>query len=109
LKAESNTMPNGAFKIEKRGALADISFFENVSAIKEEDILTYEYDHYLLVVPFREGLEGLISSDYERWIESARSEEVEKPYKPSVEERISTVEVTTSELIDTLAIAMGVI
>jgi len=89
MKAKSNTMPNGAFKVEKRGVLADISFFENTSAIKVEDILTYEYDHYLLVVPYREGLEELISLDYTRWIQAARDAEQAKPQAPTIEERVT--------------------
>ena len=89
MKAKSNVMPNASFVVEKRGALADISFFENVSDIKEEDTPAYEYDHYLLVVPHREGLEELISADYEQWMQTAREAETVKPQEPTIEERIT--------------------
>ena len=56
MKAESDTMPTHPFVIDKRGDLADITFFEGVKESEREDRTVFEYDSHILTVPYRDDL-----------------------------------------------------
>ena len=99
MKAESDTMPTHPFVIDKRGDLADITFFEGVKESEREDQTVYEYDSHTLTVPYRDDLEETVAEDYALWLLSAKQAENPLPPKPTDEERIAFLE---SAMLDVL-------
>ena len=94
MKAESDTMPTHPFVIDKRGDLADITFFEGVKESEREDQTVYEYDSHTLTVPYRDDLEETVAEDYARWLLSAKQAENPLPPEPTDKERIEMLENT---------------
>ena len=76
MKAESDTMPTHPFVIDKRGDLADITFFEGVKESEREDRTVFEYDSHTLTVVYREGLSEMVSENHEIWLQEAKKETV---------------------------------
>ena len=76
MKAESDTMPTHPFVIDKRGELADITFFEGVKESEREDRTVYEYDSHMLTVAHREGLFEMVDENLSVWLEEAKKETV---------------------------------
>ena len=74
MKAESDTMPTHPFVIDKRGDLADITFFEGVKESEREDRTVYEYDSHTLTVAYRDGLTEMVSENLSVWLEEAKKE-----------------------------------
>ncbi len=74
MKAESDTMPTHPFVIDKRGDLADITFFEGVKESEREDRTVFEYDSHTLTVVYREGLSEMVSENHEIWLQEAKKE-----------------------------------
>ena len=74
MKAESDTMPTHPFVIDKRGDLADITFFEGVKESEREDRTVFEYDSHTLTVAYREGLSEMVSENHEIWLQEAKKE-----------------------------------
>lgn len=64
IKTTKNRRKSGAAEVE--------------SAETDEPITVYEYDSYVLTVPFRATLESDIEKDYAAWLERAKSENYEK-------------------------------
>ena len=94
MKAESDTMPTHPFVIDKRGDLADITFFEGVKESEREDRTVFEYDSHILTVPYRDDLEEVVAEDYELWLLSAKQAEIPAPKEPTEAERIDLLENT---------------
>ena len=74
MKAESDTMPTHPFVIDKRGDLADITFFEGVKESEREDRTVFEYDSHTLTVAYREGLLEMVSENIDIWLAEAKKE-----------------------------------
>jgi hypothetical protein len=94
MKAESNIMPQSPFVVEKRGNLADITFFANpISSAKDGEVI-WEYDTYTLTIPYRNELEAMIAEEYELWLNAAINTEqtASLPKEPSLVDRISGLE-----------------
>ena len=94
MKAESDTMPTHPFVIDKRGDLADITFFEGVKESEREDRTVFEYDSHILTVPYRDDLEDAVAESYEIWLLSAKQAELPAPKEPTEDERIGLLENT---------------
>lgn len=94
MKAESDTMPTHPFVIDKRGDLADITFFEGVKESEREDRTVFEYDSHILTVPYRDDLEEAVAESYEIWLLSAKQAEIPAPKEPADAERINLLENT---------------
>ena len=94
MKAESDTMPTHPFVIDKRGDLADITFFEGVKESEREDRTVFEYDSHTLTVPYRDDLEEVVAESYEIWLLSAKQAEIPAPKEPTDAERINSLENT---------------
>ena len=75
MKAESNIIPQHPFVVERRGTLADITFFENVTEGKREGQLIWGYDSYALTVPYRPGLDTLVAENLKVWMDAAKATE----------------------------------
>lgn len=99
MKAESDTMPTHPFVIDKRGELADITFFEGVKESEREDRTVFEYDSHTLTVPYRYDLEDTVASDYGLWLEAAKQTENPLPPEPTDEERIAFLESAMLDLL----------
>ena len=74
MKAESDTIPTHPFVIDKRGELADITFFEGVKESEREDRTVFEYDSHTLTVAYREGLLEMVSENIDIWLAEAKKE-----------------------------------
>ena len=74
MKAESDTLPTHPFVIDKRGELADITFFEGVKESEREDRTVFEYDSHTLTVAYREGLLEMVSENIDIWLAEAKKE-----------------------------------
>ena len=94
MKAESDTMPTHPFVIDKRGGLADITFFEGVKESEREDRTVFEYDSHTLTVPYRDDLEETVAEDYALWLLSAKQADLPAPKEPTEAERINFLENT---------------
>ena len=99
MKSESDTMPTHPFVIDKRGDLADITFFEGVKESEREDQTVYEYDSHTLTVPYRDDLEETVAEDYALWLLSAKQAENPLPPEPTDEERIAFLESAMLDLL----------
>lgn len=99
MKAESDTMPTHPFVIDKRGDLADITFFEGVKESEREDRTVYEYDSHTLTVPYRDDLEETVAEDYALWLLAAKQAENQLPPEPTDEERIAFLESAMLDLL----------
>ena len=94
MKAESNTMPQHPFVIDRRGELADITFFDGVRESENEGIKVWLYDTFSLTIPYREDLPSLIAEQYPLWLDTAQSQEQPYSKEPGIEERVSMMEET---------------
>lgn len=74
MKAESDTMPTHPFVIDKRGELADITFFEGVQESEREDRTVFEYDSHTLTVAYRDGLHEMVDENLSVWLDEAKKE-----------------------------------
>ena len=92
MKAESNTMPQHPFVIDKRGELADITFFDAVSESENEEGKVWLYETYNLTIPYREDLPSLIAEQFPLWLETAKAQEQPHSKEPGIEERLSMME-----------------
>ena len=92
MKAESNTMPQHPFVIDRRGELADITFFDGVRESENEGIKVWLYDTFSLTIPYREDLPSLIAEQYPLWLDTAKSQEQPYSKEPGIEERVSMME-----------------
>ena len=92
MKAESNVMPQHPFVIDRRGAVADITFFENAKETQKEDGPAWEYDVYALTVDDRPGLESTIEEAYEDWLVYAMEQEAYEAETPTLEDRVAALE-----------------
>ncbi len=106
MKAESNVMPQHPFVIDRRGAVADITFFENAKETQKEDGPAWEYDVYALTVDDRPGLESTIEENVAAWREAAMaadgdSADSKRPLEEVVAEHDTKI-VTLEETIDIL-------
>lgn len=101
MKSESNTKPTLAYAIDRRGDLADISFFENIEeTIDESGEVKWSYDHYLLTVDFRPDLHDLIDDAYDDWLAMARATETTPtPPEPTEADRLAVLEMAMLEII----------
>ena len=99
MKAESDTMPTHPFVIDKRGDLADITFFEGVKESEREDRTVYEYDSHTLTVPYRVDLEETVAEDYALWLLAAKQAENPLPPEPTDEGRIAFLESAMLDLL----------
>ena len=87
MKAESDTMPTHPFVIDKRGDLADITFFEGVKESEREDRTVFEYDSHILTVLYRDDLEEVVAEAYELWLLAAKQTELPGPKEATEAER----------------------
>ena len=92
MKAESNTMPQHPFVIDRRGELADITFFDGVRESENEGIMIWLYETFSLTIPYREDLPSLIAEQYPLWLDTAKAQEQEYSKEPGIEERVSMME-----------------
>ena len=99
MKAESDTMPTHPFVIDKRGDLADITFFEGVKESEREDRTVFEYDSHILTVPYRDDLEEVVAEAYELWLLAAKQAELPAPKEPTEAERIAFLESAMLDLL----------
>lgn len=76
MKAESDTMPTHPFVIDKRGELADITFFEGVKESEREDRTVFEYDSHTLTVAYRDGLHEMVNDNLAIWLNEAKKETI---------------------------------
>ena len=93
MKAESVIKPK-KFTIDKVGADAHISFFDNIKKVTKtfDDTAqeVYEYDHLTVVVPYRKGLGAEIELNYVDWLTLARADKIIT--QPTLEERMDALE-----------------
>ena len=92
MKAESNVMPQHPFVIDRRGAVADITFFENAKETQKEDGPAWEYDVYALTVDDRPGLESTIEENFAAWLVYAMEQEAYEAETPTLEDRVAALE-----------------
>lgn len=92
MNAESNTMPQHPFVIDRRGELADITFFENVIESESPEGKTWKYETYSLTIPYRNDLAPLIAEQHRLWLEKAKSQEQPHSKEPELADRISMIE-----------------
>jgi ubiquinone/menaquinone biosynthesis C-methylase UbiE len=99
MKAESNVMPR-PFEVDQIGDLAHISFFsEPVLLDDPEEGPYYSYDYYKVVMPYRNGIESEIESNYQEWVDYAKS--IENLPKPETgKEKIARMEVENNLLLE---------
>ena len=105
MKVNSNILPVPV-KIENLGETSDIIITENVETTVLESETSYQYDEYRINVVSRDNLLGSVTNDLNIWLDFAKQA---KSIVPNDTERIATLEVTQSKVIDTLAVALGVI
>ena len=86
MKAKSEIKPNKV-EIDHVGEEAVINLFDNiVEFLNEDGVNAYEYDHHVMVIPFRNGLKEIVMSDFNGWVEEAKMKEQFLPEPPSLEE-----------------------
>ena len=98
MRAESDVMPSLSFTIDKRGELADVTFFENVQEVQTEEGAVFEYDTHTLTVPYHNDLDSAISLDYNVWLAAAKDNEIDKVAPPTIDERLESVEEAVADL-----------
>lgn len=99
MKVRGCREPNEIFYLRNGNALV-ITFAENVKALPatdEEEITEYEYDKYVLTVPYREHIIETIESNKEYWLNKAKTEEYNALCKKVDDEVRRRLEETDSE------------
>lgn len=99
MNAESNTMPQHQFVIDRRGELADVTFFENVIESESLEGKTWKYETYSLTIPYRNDLASLIEEQHRLWLEKAKSQERPNSKEPTAEERLAVLEKAMLEVV----------
>lgn len=107
MKAESNTMPQRAFQVDKRGDFADISFFDQIKETEVDGEKIWKYNHYILTIPHRADLELIIPENFDAWLESAKATEYEIEKPKTIEEKVEKHEVEIATLSETLEAIFG--
>lgn len=90
-----------AFRINRVGDMAHITFFENAAQLPSEDAPRWQADIYTLVVPYRPGLTASIEANYQAWMDRAKAQEEAAP-PPTIEERVGVVEETVTLIAEVL-------
>lgn len=107
MKAESNMMPQQPFVVDKRGKLADITFFDEVEQIQTEEGKAWQYQTYQMTIPYRDGLEPVIQEQYSLWLETAKASEVEVEKPKTIEERVESSEGKIATMEETINVIFG--
>ncbi len=83
MRAESTTKPNKV-AVDRIGDKAIIHLFDNIlNTVNDEGIEVFEYDYHTIEIPFRPGLETIVLSDFEGWLQEAQ---VEIEVEPTLDE-----------------------
>ena len=98
MKSESTTSPK-KITIEHYEGKADIIFTENVTEIIREETTAYQYDSYRVTVTDRANLETSVADNFEQWLSFVKNDPVKQP---TIDERVSTVEITTGDILTVL-------
>lgn len=100
MKVRSNREPQPLVYVRNNNDLV-LTFAENVSritrTIDEEEFTEYEYDRYVLVVPYRSHIIGDIENNTAFWLNKARTEEYNALCKQVDDEVKRRLEETDSE------------
>ena len=98
MKVETSAMPQQPYEIIIKGDTAYINFYENAQEIPSEEQPRWICDN----------LEASIQSNFDAWLNMAKSNEPFAPEPPTLEKRVSDVESTTETIINILAGVMEV-
>lgn len=99
MKAEGEIKPQNIC-IDKIGDVANISLFDNINEVKKEEGNIFEYDYYLLKVPYRDDLNTDVTNNFKAWLEIAKKNEVESIIEaPETSNRIDMLEDTINFLL----------
>ena len=104
MKAESNIRPP-KYNVDKTDKLAIVTFYENVIEKQNEEGTVFEYDSYELPILIEQS--KLIEQNYKELLSLAKNQSINYK-KPSIEERVVTLEQDQEQVIDLLAQALGV-
>ena len=79
MRASSNSSPV-AYRLDRRGDVAEIRFCENAEQVTIQDEngaerTIWQYDEYVIERPWRPGLAADIENSFSIWIEAAKIEE----------------------------------
>jgi len=111
MRANSKTRPPDV-RIENLGETSDVILVENVETILStkaeisETNESYRYDEYRINVVSRDNLLESITNEVKMWLAFAKKATL---VVANDTERIGKLEDTQSKVIDTLAVALGVI
>lgn len=108
MKVETSAMPQQPYEIIIKGDTAYINFYENAQEIPSEEQPRWICDTYQLKTRNRSNLEASIQSNFDAWLNMAKSNEPFAPEPPTLEKRVSDVESTTETIINILAGVMEV-
>ena len=79
MKTQSDIKPENEFEIkEHANNKCDVLFFTNIEEIVEDDETIYKYDLYRLPMRMRNNLKESIESNYDKWLEFAKTQEENK-------------------------------
>lgn len=90
MKVETSTMPQQPYEIIIKGDVAYINFYENAQEIPSEEQSRWICDTYQIKTCNRSNLEASIQSNYEAWLDMAKSNEVQ--VQPTETERLAALE-----------------
>lgn len=78
MKARSTIAPANFNIGDRKGNLVEITFFDDVKEIVEEETTLYEYSVYKYQTIFRDDLEQFVNDNYKDWLELAKATDYEK-------------------------------
>ena len=84
MRARSDVAPKPVI-VDKIGDKAHISLSTNIELMDDG----YEYDYYLVVVDWRDGLKAEVENAFDVWLSYAQATNYEKP---SIEQRLEALE-----------------
>ena len=105
MKVQANNAPAGAFLVEhhpQKPGFWLVRFFENARQTEREE--GWEYDEYTIVVPETPGLVSDIENNYEHWLETAKSLDMEHNALQSAQREVEGVLCDMAEQIVNLEI-----
>ena len=97
MKVETSTMPQQPYEIIIKGDVAYINFYENAEEIPSDEQPKWTCDTYQIKTRNRQNLEASIQSNFDAWLDRAKSSEVQA--QPTETERLVALESAMLDMI----------
>lgn len=109
MRASSNSSPV-AYRLDRRGDVAEIRFCENAEQVTIQDEngaerTIWQYDEYVIERPWRPGLAADIENSFSIWIEAAK---IEEEARTPVDEWQLRADVDFLQIMQTVAMGISV-